>query len=56
MQEAASAAGRGGEPAAGKESLKQRAVSELRKYAIVTAYLWLLFALFGLYRRQLSES
>src|SRR5664279_4697582 len=43
-------------PEAGaKEGLKHRAVSELRKYAIVTAYLWLLFALFGLYRRQLLE-
>lgn len=37
----------------GKESLKQRAVHELERYAIITAYLWLLFALFGLYRDEL---
>lgn len=40
-------------PAAGKESLKRRAVHELERYAIITAYLWLLFALFGLYRNEL---
>jgi hypothetical protein len=36
----------------GKKSLRERAVSELEKYAVITVYLWLLFALFGLYRRQ----
>jgi hypothetical protein len=30
--------------------LKERAVSELEKYAVITAYLWVLFALFGLHR------
>ncbi len=38
---------------AGKKSLKARAVGELEKYAVITAYLWLLFALFSLYRWQL---
>lgn len=36
----------------GKKSLKERAVNELQKYAVITVYLWFLFALFGLYRRQ----
>jgi hypothetical protein len=36
---------------AGKKSLRNRAVSELEKYAIITAYLWVLFALFGLHRQ-----
>jgi hypothetical protein len=35
---------------AGKKSLKERAVSEIEKYAVITAYLWVLFALFGLHR------
>lgn len=39
--------------AAGKKSLKERAVSELKKYVVITLYLWLFFALFGLYRWQL---
>jgi hypothetical protein len=34
----------------GKKSLTERAVSELEKYAVITVYLWLLFALFGLHR------
>jgi hypothetical protein len=38
------------EPAA-KKSLKERAVSELEKYAVISAYLWVLFALFGLHRQ-----
>jgi hypothetical protein len=54
MQEVASTR-RGDGSAAGKESLKHRAVGELRRYAIITAYLWVLFALFGLYRRLLLE-
>ncbi len=39
----------------GKKSLKERAISELEKYAVITVYLWLLFALFGLYKRQVLE-
>ena len=42
----------GATAAGGKKSLRERAVSELEKYAVITVYLWLLFALFGLYRRQ----
>jgi hypothetical protein len=34
----------------GKKSLKERAVGELEEYAVITAYLWLLFALFGLHK------
>jgi hypothetical protein len=32
-----------------KKRLKERAVSELEEYAVITAYLWLLFALFSLH-------
>ena len=35
--------------AGGKKSLEERAVSELKEYAVITAYLWLLFALFSLH-------
>jgi hypothetical protein len=35
----------------GKKSLKERALSELEEYAVITAYLWLLFALFGLHKQ-----
>jgi hypothetical protein len=42
---------RGTAEPAGKKSLKDRAVSELEKYAVITAYLWVLFALFGLHRQ-----
>jgi hypothetical protein len=35
----------------GKKSLKERAVSELEEYAVITAYLWLLFALFSLHKQ-----
>jgi len=35
----------------GKQNLKQRAASELEKYAIITVYLWLLFALFSLHKQ-----
>jgi hypothetical protein len=38
------------EPSA-KRSLKDRAVSEIEKYAVIAAYLWVLFALFGLHRQ-----
>jgi hypothetical protein len=34
-----------------KESLKERAIGELRKFAVIAAYLWLLFALFGLHKQ-----
>jgi hypothetical protein len=35
----------------GKKSLKERAVSELEKYAVIAVYLWLLFALFSLHKQ-----
>jgi len=35
----------------GKKSLTKRAFGELEKYAIITVYLWLLFALFSLHRQ-----
>jgi hypothetical protein len=38
----------------GKKSLKGRAVSELERYAGITVYLWVLFALFGLHRQLLQ--
>ena len=38
----------------GGESLEERAVSELEEYAVITAYLWLLFALFSL-RKELVQ-
>ena len=34
-----------------KESLKERAISEMRKFAVIAVYLWLLFALFGLHKQ-----
>jgi hypothetical protein len=34
-----------------KKSLKERALGELEKYVVITAYLWLLFALFGLHKQ-----
>jgi hypothetical protein len=37
--------------AGSKKSLKERALSELEKYAVITVYLWLLFALFSLHRQ-----
>jgi hypothetical protein len=36
-----------------KESLTTRAVVEMRRIAIVTLYLWVLFALFGVYKTVL---
>jgi hypothetical protein len=39
----------------GRKSLKERAVGELEKYAIITVYLWLLFALFSLHTRQVLQ-
>ena len=52
MQKAANTAP--GAAEAGNKSLKERAVSELEKYAAITAYLWVLFALFGLHRQLLQ--
>lgn len=40
---------------AGKESLKEKAFDEMKKYAALTAYLWVLFVLLGLYRRLLLK-
>jgi hypothetical protein len=37
-----------------KKSLKERAVSELEKYAVICVYLWILFALFSLHRELLQ--
>ena len=37
--------------AGSKKSLKERALSELEKYAVIAVYLWLLFALFSLHRQ-----
>ena len=37
--------------AGSKKSLKERALSELEKYALITVYLRLLFALFSLHRQ-----
>ncbi len=36
-----------------KESLRSRALHELKDYAIITLYLWVLFVLFSLYKREL---
>jgi hypothetical protein len=40
---------------AGKRSLTERAVDELEKYAVITIYLWLLFALFSLHTQQVLQ-
>ena len=37
-----------------KGTLKERAISELEKYAVISAYLWVLFALFSLHRQLLQ--
>ena len=37
--------------AGAKKSLTERAVNEFERYAIITVYLWLLFALFGLHKQ-----
>ncbi|PZF75490.1 hypothetical protein DK847_18425 [Aestuariivirga litoralis] len=39
----------------GHESLKQKAFEEMKKYAALTAYLWVLFFLLGMYRRLLLK-
>jgi predicted outer membrane lipoprotein len=38
-----------------KPSLKSRALGELRQYAVITLYLWVLFAVFSLYRRMILQ-
>ena len=50
MQNVATAA-RGAVETGGKKSLKERALGELEKYAVITVYLWLLFALFSLHKQ-----
>src|SRR5215813_14749011 len=37
-----------------KKSLKERAFGELEKYAVITVYLWLLFALFSLHKQLIQ--
>jgi hypothetical protein len=37
----------------GKKSLKERAVTEFQKFAVITLYLWILFAVFGLHKQLL---
>lgn len=53
MQNAANPASKADE-LGGKRSLGERAVTELEKYAVITAYLWVLFALFSLHRQVLQ--
>jgi hypothetical protein len=50
MQNVANAAP-GTVEAGSKKSLKERALGELEKYAVITAYLWLLCALFSLHKQ-----
>jgi len=38
-----------------KPSLKDRALDELRHYVVITLYLWLLFAVFSLYKRMILQ-
>jgi hypothetical protein len=38
-----------------KKNFRDRALSELEKYAIIIVYLWLLFALFSLHTRQVLQ-
>jgi hypothetical protein len=51
MQNVPKNAASGTAEAGGKKSLKERALSELEKYLVITAYLWLLFALFSLHKQ-----
>jgi len=39
----------------GGRNLKEKAVEEMKKYAALTAYLWVLFFLLGMYRRLLLK-
>ena len=38
-----------------KKSLTERVVSELERYAVISAYLCLLFALFSLHKREVLQ-
>jgi hypothetical protein len=38
-----------------KESLETRALHELKRYAVIILYLWVLFALFAAYKRMLLQ-
>lgn len=40
---------------AGGKSLKARAFSEMKKYLLITLYLWVLLALFSLYKKELLQ-
>jgi hypothetical protein len=40
---------------AGNPSLEERAVDELKKFAVIFLYLWVLFALFVAYKRMLLQ-
>jgi hypothetical protein len=53
MQDAAKTASGGSAPKT--ESLEARALLELKRYAIITLYLWVLFALFAAYKRMLLQ-
>jgi hypothetical protein len=53
MQNVTGAASPAGAPE--KPSLKSRALDELREYVIITLYLWLLFAVFSIYRRMILQ-
>jgi hypothetical protein len=55
MQNATGAASAAGEAASEKLSLKSRALDELRRYLIITLYLWVMFALFSFYRRLILQ-
>lgn len=41
--------------AAGHKSLKARALTEMKEYVTITIYLWVLFALFGFYKKELLQ-
>jgi hypothetical protein len=55
MQNVTGAAPTAGAAAQEKPSLTARALDELRKYLIITLYLWVFFALFSFYRRMILE-
>lgn len=43
------------QPAPEHESLKQKALDDMKKYAAITIYLWVLFAVLAYYRRLLLK-
>jgi hypothetical protein len=49
------ASGASATTSAGKKSLEERALDELKKYAVITLYLWVLFVLFATYKRMLLQ-